>query len=112
MKKLFLMIGSVFLLSSTAGADVDFNRFDAPEAVRTAVSEEIKKQCPRIYSREYIPVTDVQVYREHGVTEYVVSSNERGYVVNDPFWDFEVTVKYSNYANVISVEFVSRGDCW
>lgn len=113
MTKGIKIIGSLLLLSSLAFAEVDFRNAELPEVVKAQVESEIKNHCPRMYKAEYIPITSFFQTKEGGITEYVVSSNERGYAVNDPFWDFDVVVKYYDYQNVImTTEFISRGDCW
>lgn len=107
------IIGSLLLLSNLAFAEVDFRNAELPELVKAQVESEIMNHCPRMYKAEYIPITSIFQTKEGGITEYIVSSNDRGYAVNDPFWDFDVVVKYYGHQNLImSAEFISRGDCW
>lgn len=110
---MFLMVSLTFW-SAVSMAALDFGNFYLPEDVKEAVDLEIKNKCPLMHAREHILVTNVtSKHIGSGEFEYVVTSKGRGYVVQDPFWNLEVTVIYEGlHFSVMSTEFNSQEDCW
>ena len=109
-----LVLFVVFVAATCVEAELIPGNEALPIPVYSAISAKIQAECPSMYARESMGITD-STFDYHGneVFEYTINLIGRGYAVNDPHWDMNFVVHYDQHLDeVLSLEMHNRGDCW